>query len=459
MHPSDETMRVIRAVRSAAVALMASGTSLMLPGGADGRAAAQLVDFGHIRGQEGLPKGRHLAGYVLEAFREPGYWTPENDGHFASFMLALALVLDVQIAVLHRHGPSIDEPIKVYGAHVESGLGRTVQLTTARSGVRSTVPAFTLRTFEEVLQMMAQQPGTCAVLELSPDHFDPFLPNLAGGFLHRRRNLDVWRKMSQLERFCKADEIEHMTMTYTTINGGFKIRSAYETAQTAYETAQRRRRRRGEEEEEEEEIAHAVLPETLTEPMIYVSRGQAFVVADCLPSIAEAIERIPLPAWVPKRLLGDDMGSETASDGVERALREQTGGRHFVWATEFGIWRSTFVYDEPELCIDGIWYRDAYDYYDQHQCQDDEDMDRWEAIMDVVMMTVLRAKLAARPALRTLLLATGDHPLLSIMNGNGTSRYWGFDADHGGRNRLAELWMELRAEVREFAALKRCVGA
>ena len=49
----------------------------------------------------------------------------------------------------------------------------------------------------------------------------------------------------------------------------------------------------------------------------------------------------------------------------------------------------------------------------------------------------------ADPILRPLLCATKGFPLLSIK----PDAYWGVDPRDGGRNRLAELWMELRDEV------------
>ena len=73
------------------------------------------------------------------------------------------------------------------------------------------------------------------------------------------------------------------------------------------------------------------------------------------------------------------------------------------------------------------------------------------------MRTALRAKLRADPSLATLLRPR--HPQTNERaseraSERGASRcwikqdmYWGFDPMRGGRNRLAELWMELREEL------------
>ena len=55
----------------------------------------------------------------------------------------------------------------------------------------------------------------------------------------------------------------------------------------------------------------------------------------------------------------------------------------------------------------------------------------------------MRAKLRADPSLKPLLLATCNHPLLSIK----ADLYWGFDAKRGGKNQLALMWMQLRSEM------------
>jgi predicted NAD-dependent protein-ADP-ribosyltransferase YbiA (DUF1768 family) len=45
----------------------------------------------------------------------------------------------------------------------------------------------------------------------------------------------------------------------------------------------------------------------------------------------------------------------------------------------------------------------------------------------------------------TLLAATRGHPLVSVKG----DAYWGVHPTHGGENRLAALWEELRDEVQQ----------
>ncbi len=69
----------------------------------------------------------------------------------------------------------------------------------------------------------------------------------------------------------------------------------------------------------------------------------------------------------------------------------------------------------------------------------------WDAMKDEVMMTALRAKFTQHPQLRELLTGTGDAVLTEHTNND---RYWADGGDGTGRNRLGELLMELRSELR-----------
>jgi len=113
-----------------------------------------------------------------------------------------------------------------------------------------------------------------------------------------------------------------------------------------------------------------------------------------------------------------------------------------LWATEFENVHSLWRYDEPALVIDSIEYTSAETYY-HFQKPDPFDAQLWESIKCQVMRVALLAKLDVDPALRALLRATKGHPLLAVKS----DTYWGVDAINGGRNRLAELWMELRDEI------------
>lgn len=68
----------------------------------------------------------------------------------------------------------------------------------------------------------------------------------------------------------------------------------------------------------------------------------------------------------------------------------------------------------------------------------------WDEVRDAVMLRALRLKFA-RPALRQLLLETGDRPLVEA---SPFDYYWGAGQDGSGLNRLGELLQSVRAELR-----------
>ena len=67
----------------------------------------------------------------------------------------------------------------------------------------------------------------------------------------------------------------------------------------------------------------------------------------------------------------------------------------------------------------------------------------WDPVKAKVMEKGVRAKLAADPFLKDLLLATHPHPLLSLK----PDVVWGFDPKVGGENLLAGIWMRVREEL------------
>ena len=69
----------------------------------------------------------------------------------------------------------------------------------------------------------------------------------------------------------------------------------------------------------------------------------------------------------------------------------------------------------------------------------------WETVKDDVMREALRAKFAQHGALRSMLLSTGDAELVEHTTND---RYWADGGDGSGRNRLGQLLMELRGELR-----------
>ncbi len=68
----------------------------------------------------------------------------------------------------------------------------------------------------------------------------------------------------------------------------------------------------------------------------------------------------------------------------------------------------------------------------------------WETAKENLMKEALRAKFTQYPALKDLLLATGDAQIVEHAANDG---YWGDGADGQGKNRLGMLLMELRNEL------------
>lgn len=69
----------------------------------------------------------------------------------------------------------------------------------------------------------------------------------------------------------------------------------------------------------------------------------------------------------------------------------------------------------------------------------------WDELRDVVMLTALWAKFAQHVDSGRLLLSTGDARLVEHTSNDS---YWGDGGDGSGANRLGELLMQVRAELR-----------
>jgi ribA/ribD-fused uncharacterized protein len=69
----------------------------------------------------------------------------------------------------------------------------------------------------------------------------------------------------------------------------------------------------------------------------------------------------------------------------------------------------------------------------------------WEQVKDDVMLHALRAKFTQHPKLGQLLLSTADAKLVEH---TVNDRYWADGGDGSGKNRLGELLMQLRSELR-----------
>lgn len=69
----------------------------------------------------------------------------------------------------------------------------------------------------------------------------------------------------------------------------------------------------------------------------------------------------------------------------------------------------------------------------------------WESAKDHVMYEAVRAKFTQHDALRALLLSTGERRLVEHTENDD---YWGDGGDGHGRNRLGEILMRVRDELR-----------
>lgn len=69
----------------------------------------------------------------------------------------------------------------------------------------------------------------------------------------------------------------------------------------------------------------------------------------------------------------------------------------------------------------------------------------WEEVKEQVMMKALRAKFTQHASARNTLLSTGNARLVEHTNKDS---YWADGGNGSGKNRLGELLMQLRAELR-----------
>ena len=73
----------------------------------------------------------------------------------------------------------------------------------------------------------------------------------------------------------------------------------------------------------------------------------------------------------------------------------------------------------------------------------------WDAVKDDVMYRAVRRKFELHPALREILLATGEEDILEVAP---TDYYWGVGREGTGQNKLGKIIERIRAELRAAAA-------
>jgi ribA/ribD-fused uncharacterized protein len=69
----------------------------------------------------------------------------------------------------------------------------------------------------------------------------------------------------------------------------------------------------------------------------------------------------------------------------------------------------------------------------------------WESVKEAVMLDALRAKFTQHDDLKAILLGTGDAKLVEH---TANDSYWGDGGDGSGKNRLGQLLMQVREELR-----------
>jgi N-glycosidase YbiA len=70
----------------------------------------------------------------------------------------------------------------------------------------------------------------------------------------------------------------------------------------------------------------------------------------------------------------------------------------------------------------------------------------WEAVKDDVMRRAVLQKFQTHAKLREILLGTGDE---EIVENAPSDYYWGIGADGSGQNRLGQILMEVRVQLRQ----------
>ena len=69
----------------------------------------------------------------------------------------------------------------------------------------------------------------------------------------------------------------------------------------------------------------------------------------------------------------------------------------------------------------------------------------WEQVKDDVMRRAVLTKFMAHPRIAEILLGTGDE---DIVEASPTDSYWGAGPDDRGHNRLGQILMEVRAQLK-----------
>ena len=70
----------------------------------------------------------------------------------------------------------------------------------------------------------------------------------------------------------------------------------------------------------------------------------------------------------------------------------------------------------------------------------------WESVKDDIMHRAVLEKFTTHADIRAILLSTGDEPLVENAPGD---RYWGCGKDGSGKNKLGQILVAVRSQLRE----------
>jgi len=107
---------------------------------------------------------------------------------------------------------------------------------------------------------------------------------------------------------------------------------------------------------------------------------------------------------------------------------------------------SKFLEAAPDIAL---MIKNSYSAYEAKTiASDNRDKQRkdWNTVKATIMEELLRLKLAQNPYVERKLLQTLDYP---IVEDSPQDNYWGWGQDRNGRNKLGNLWMNLREELRK----------
>lgn len=90
--------------------------------------------------------------------------------------------------------------------------------------------------------------------------------------------------------------------------------------------------------------------------------------------------------------------------------------------------------------------RSAHDAYKIAQDYKARRVAEWDEIKDMTMFRLLCLKVRQHEYVRRKLLETGDRMLIE---NSWRDSYWGWGPDRQGKNRLGEIWMRVRNELKQ----------